>query len=129
VYKTSYILRTDWTVLIVSSLVHAPTKFVICVRMRDSGHAPVTELVQRSVRVVVTSEDVGVEAPGANVEVIFVNVERQLAREESELSVFKNAVQDGLIPSGMRGFADDVVWANTADASTEVSANSLNIMD
>lgn len=68
-----------------------------------------TELVQRSVRVVVTSEDVGVEAPGANVEVIFVNVERQLAREESELSVFKNAVQDGLIPSGMRGFAVDVV--------------------
>lgn len=87
-----------------------------------------TELEQRSVRVDVTSEDVGVEAPGANKEVIFVNVERQLATEGSELSVVKNAVQDGLISSGMRGFAEGDVWANTADVSTEVSANSLNIM-
>jgi len=87
----------------------------------------VTELEQRSVRVDVTSEDEGVEAPGANKAVIFVNVERQLATEGSESSVVKNAVQVGLIPLGMRGFADDV-WANTADVSTEVSANSLNIV-
>jgi len=95
--------------------------------MRDSGHEFVTELVQRLVRVDVTSADEGVEAPGANLEVIFVNVVRQPARVESELNVFRNAVQGGLIPLGMRGFADDV-WASTADASTEVSANSLNTM-
>lgn len=87
-----------------------------------------TELEQRLVRVDVTSEEEGVGAPGANKAVIFVNVERQLATKGSELSVVKNAVQDGLIPLGMRGFAEDVVWANTADVSTEVSANSLNIM-
>lgn len=54
-YKASYILRTDWTALVVSSSGHAPKKFVICVRMRDSGHASVTEVVQRLVRAVVTS--------------------------------------------------------------------------
>jgi hypothetical protein len=62
--------------------------------MRDSGHAPVTELVQRLDRVDVTSEDEGVEASGANLDVIFVNVVRQLARVVSLLSVVKNVEQD-----------------------------------
>ena len=52
-----------------------------------------TELVQRLVRVDVTSEDEGVSAPGAKAEVIFVNVVRQLDRVESVLSSFKNVVQ------------------------------------
>ena len=38
-------------------------------RMRDSGHALVTEVVQRMVGVDVTSEDEGVGAPGVNSEV------------------------------------------------------------
>jgi len=98
--------------------------------MRDSGHVSVTELVQRLSRVDLTSEDEGVAAPGANLDVIFDNVERQLAREGSVLRVFKNPEQGKLIPPGMRGFAEvDVVWANTADISTEVSANNLDIMD
>lgn len=59
--------------------------------MRDSEQA---ELVQRLVRVDVASEDDGVLAPGANLEVIHFNVERQPARVESVLSVFKNALQD-----------------------------------
>jgi hypothetical protein len=107
-------------------LEHAASKAVICVRMRDSGHALATEEVQRLVRVDVTSDDEGVGPPGAKAAVTFVNVERQLARVESVLSAFKNVVQDGLIPEGMRGFA--VVWANAADVSSEVSANSLNIV-
>jgi hypothetical protein len=74
--------------------------------MRDSGHTPVSELVQRLVRVDVTSEDEGVEASGANLEVIFFNVEKQLARVESLLSVVKNTEQDWLISLGIRGFAD-----------------------
>lgn len=52
-----------------------------------------TELAQRLVRVDETSESEGVGAPGANAEVIFVNVERQLAKVESVLSAFKNVVQ------------------------------------
>ena len=62
-------------------------------RMRDSGHAPVTELVQRLVRVELTSDDEGVGPPGAKAVVIFVNVERQLLRVESVLSAFKNVEQ------------------------------------
>jgi hypothetical protein len=81
------------TGLVVSSLGHAAKKAVICERMGDSGHAPVTVLVQRPVRVVVTSDDEGVGSPGAKAEVIFVNVVRQLVRVESELSAFKNVVQ------------------------------------
>jgi len=89
----------------------------------------VTELVQRLVRVDLTSSDEGVEAPGANFEVIFVNEVRQPATVESVSNVFRNVEQGILIPLGMRGFAeDDVVWASTADVSTEVSANSLNTM-
>jgi len=94
VYKTSYKLRTIWTGLVVSSTVHAPTRFVICVRIRESGHALVTELVQRLDRVDVTSVDEGVEAFGANLEVSLVKVERQLAKVGSALSVFKNVEQD-----------------------------------
>lgn len=62
--------------------------------MRDSGHALVTELVQRLVRVVETAEDEGVAAPGAKAEVIFASVVRQLATVESVLSAFKNVMQD-----------------------------------
>lgn len=93
-YKASYILRISWTGLVVSSSGHAPKKFVICVRMRDSGHASATEVVQRPVRVDVTSEDDGVGAPGANLEVILVNVVRQPETVESVSNVFKNVVQD-----------------------------------
>jgi hypothetical protein len=97
--------------------------------MRDSGQALVAELVQRLVRVVLTSEDEGVvEVPGAKREVMFDNVERQLARVASVLSVVKNEEQDGVIPGGMRGFVVAVVWANTADVSTEASASNLNIV-
>ena len=77
--------------------------------MRDSGHAPETELEQRLVRVDVTSDDEGVASPGAKAEVIFVNVERQLAREGSVFRVFRNAVQGGLIPVGMRRFAEELL--------------------
>jgi hypothetical protein len=77
--------------------------------MRDSGHAPVTELAQRLVRVDVTSDDEGVGLPGAKAEVIFVNVERQLARVGSVLRVFRNVVQGGLIPAGMRRFAEELL--------------------
>jgi hypothetical protein len=62
--------------------------------MRDSGHAPVTELVQRLVRADVTSDDEGVGLPGAKAEVIFVNVERQLVRVGLVLSAIKNVEQD-----------------------------------
>jgi len=62
--------------------------------MRDSGQVAVTELVQRLVRVVVTTEDEGfVGAPGAKTEVIFVNVDRQLLTVESVSRLFKNVVQ------------------------------------
>ena len=43
---------------------------MICVRMRDLGHTPVTELAQRLVRVDVTSDDEGVGLPGVKAEVI-----------------------------------------------------------
>ena len=61
--------------------------------MRDSGHALAAVLGQRLVRVEVTSDDEGVGPPGVKAEVIFVNVERQLAKEVSVLSAAKNVLQ------------------------------------
>jgi len=90
----------------------------------------VTDAVQSSDRVDVTSDDVGVVPPGAKAEVIFVNVVRQLARVASVLSAFKNVEHSGLMSEGMRVFVEELLvvdWANVTDVSNEVSTNSLNI--
>lgn len=68
-----------------------------------------TDAVQSSDRVDVTSDDVGVVPPGAKAEVIFVNVVRQLARVASVLSAFKNVEHSGLMSEGMRVFVEELL--------------------
>jgi len=119
--------RTPGTGSAFSSVEHATTKSVRFWRILDWGHALVTEPLQRLVKEDVTSDDEGVGLPGAKAVVTFVIVERQLVRVESALRAFKKLLQEGLIPLGMREFAESFC-ANATDISTDISARSLNIV-
>lgn len=105
-YRTSYILTTSATGLVVNSAGQEVKKDVSWVRTRLSGHALETEDAHKLVRAEVTAADeVVVLLPGANALVALVKAVKQLLRSLAELRVVKNAEHPELIPVGIKGFA------------------------